>query len=127
MKRAARNILFVFCAWLILGCTPDPWEAVSESLNELETILSTNMERPENVIGALDNYLERNHIIWRQNEEYFEKASVSEIERKINAYKQNYNERMRRILDLDLEMQDQLARDPVLLQQYMERIHRIGQ
>ena len=118
--------LILFCACAFCGCADKYAVQTTQSMQELETILRRNVDHPDNLIPALDAYIEKYQDLWNRNQHVLELHSVNSIKREVNVQLKYLDESYRNILDLDLEIQDTLQDNPEMLHAYQERVRRIG-
>ena len=110
----------------MMACSPKPEVTLLSSLEAIEAIMRENMESPDKLIAQLNAYAEAQQPQWEQMNRTFEAMNRDDYMRIIDHHQEQVRNTMLKIMDLDLEFQDQIKTDSVRMAAYMAAVHKIG-
>ncbi len=122
-------ILGFICFCMMTGmmaCSPKPEVTLLSSLEAIEAIMRENMESPDKLIAQLNAYAEAQQPQWEQMNRTFEAMNRDDYMRIIDHHQEQVRNTMLKIMDLDLEFQDQIKTDSVRMAAYMAAVNKIG-
>lgn len=124
-----RTIFIVLCCLAVVfsaGCSRSYSKDLLGSYEELERIMSVYSAQPDKLMPALDDYIARNREVWCRVVEAESRVDSDTIDRDYSMNEKQIVEILKKILNLDLVIQDNLRDDPEALRAYMQRVANIG-
>lgn len=126
MKKIILGVICLCMMLCMMACSPKPEETLLASLDEIESIMRENMEHPDELIAQLSAYAEAQQPQWEQMNRTFEAMNRDDYMRIIDHHQDQVRDTILKILDLDLEFQDQIKADSVRMAAYMAAVNKIG-
>ncbi len=126
MKKFILVFISLMLAFGLGACAPKPEVTLVDSLKSIESVMRKNLEEPDRLIAELGAYADANQQAWVDMKRAFNAMSRDDYMRIIDHKQDDIRELMLKIMNLDLEFQDQLRNDPVRLAAYMATLKKIG-
>lgn len=126
MKKFILGFICLILAFCLGACAPKPEVTLVDALQNIESIMRKNMEEPDRLIAELGAYADANQQAWAEMKRTFNAMSRDDYMRIIDHKQDDIREGMLKIMNLDLEFQDQLKNDPKRMAAYMAAVKKIG-